>query len=176
MVRLMLLTVRRIVICTGGILTLRGRTLEATTWEQITAIQPRVPANQPRTTSGGPTIVYRIKRSNGSPLTLDATRGAQVEEQYVAVCKPTLLAQYESSAPLTLGKLGIDFTGVTLDTRTLPWHEIEAVRVRQKPPRLNIFTRGQNKPWAALQPAEVPCLALVEQVIEQIRTQQKDGE
>lgn len=167
------LIVKKLVVCMGGILTLRGSNLEATTWEQITAIQREVTETRTRFSSGKPTITYRLKRSNGSTLTLDAIRGAQVEEYYIEACMPALLAQYKSGAPLALGKLSLDSTGITWQARILPWHEFEEVRIVQNPSRLSIFQRGHGKAWAVLQPKDVPSLALVGRVIEQIRAKQE---
>src|SRR5229473_898342 len=48
------LMVKKLVVCTGGILTLRGSNLEATTWEQITTIQPEVTETRTRFSSGEP--------------------------------------------------------------------------------------------------------------------------
>src|SRR5260370_35542374 len=167
------LLVKKLVVCTGGILTLRGSNLEATTWEQITTIQREVTETRTRFSSGKPTITYRLKRSNGSTLTLDAIRGAQVEEHYIEACLPALLAQYKSGAPLALGKLSLDSTGITWQARILPWHEFEEIRIVQNPSRLSIFQRGHGKAWTVLRSQNVPSLALVGRVIEQIRAKQE---
>ena len=56
------LLVKKLVVCTGGILTLRGSNLEeATTWEQITTIQREVTETRTRFSSGKPTITYRLE-------------------------------------------------------------------------------------------------------------------
>src|SRR5216683_146656 len=167
------LIVKKLVVCTGGILTLRGSNLEATTWEQITTIQREVTETRTRFSSGKPIITYRLKRSNGSTLTLDAIRGAQVEEHYIEACLPALLAQYKSGTPLTFGKLSLDSTGITWQARILPWHEFEEVRIVQNPSRLSIFQRGHGKAWTVLRSQNVPSLALVGRVIEQIRAKQE---
>lgn len=170
----MRMAVTRLVVCTNGILTLRNKHLEATTWEQITALQLRPMLNQPRTSSGTPSLIYRIKRTNGSPIRVNRNNGELVEVQYIEACAPTLLAQYQSGTPLTLGKLTLDSTGLTFNARTLPWREVDAVRDVQNPPQLNIFQRGKNKAWATVRSRDVPCLALVDQVIWRIREQPED--
>jgi len=167
------LIVKKLVVCTGGILTLRGSNLEATAWEQITTIQREVTETRTRFSSSKPIITYRLKRSNGSTLTLDAIRGAQVEEHYIEACLPALLAQYKSGTPRTLGKLSLDSTGITWQARILPWHEFEEVRIVQNPSRLSIFQRRHGKAWTVLRPQNVPSLALVGRVIEQIRAKQE---
>lgn len=174
MFRSIRMAVTRLVVCTNGILTFRNKHLEATTWEQITALRLRPMANQTRTSSNSPSLIYRIERSNGSSITLDATRGGQVEAQYIEACAPMLLAQYQSGAPLTFGKLTLDATGLTFNVRTLPWREVDAVREVQSPPQLNIFQQGRNKVWATLRSRDVPCLALVDQVIWRIREPQEN--
>lgn len=73
--------VTRLVVCTHGILTLRNKRLEATTWGQITALQSRPMLNQPRTSSGTPALIYRIKRTNGSSIRLNKDSGELVEVQ-----------------------------------------------------------------------------------------------
>lgn len=173
MFRSIRMAVTRLVVCTNGILTFRGKRLEATAWEQITAFRLRPMMNQTRTSSNDSSLIYRIERSNSSPITLDTTRGTLVEEQYIEACAPALLARYQSGAPLTLGKLTIDLTGLTFNARSLPWREIEAVREVQNPPQLNIFQQGQNKSWATLRSRDVPCLALVDQLIWRIREPQE---
>lgn len=168
------MAVTRLVVCTHGILTLRNKRLEATTWEQITAIQLRPMLNQPRTSSGTPALIYRIKRSNGSSIRLNKDGGELVEAQYIEVCTPALLAQYKSGMPLAFGKLTLDSTGLIFNARTLPWREVDAVRDVQNPPQLNIFQRGKNKAWATVRSRDVPCLALVDQVIWRIREPQEN--
>jgi hypothetical protein len=171
MLRNMRLRVRWLVICTRGILTLRGSGLEATKWEQITAIYPHEPKALKPYSSTDLTIIYRVKRSNGSPLSLNPVRGAQVEAQYVEAYAPVLLAQYKSSTPLILGKLSLDFMGITRKNRTLPWYEFEGVRPVQNPSRLTILQREHTRAWTMLRPQDVPSLALVERVIEQIQSE-----
>jgi hypothetical protein len=174
MLRAVLLMVKKLVTCTGGILTYRGKRLEATAWEQIRAIQLNVSNTQTRKFSSGSTLTYRIKRTNGSSFTLNSIWGPPVEAQYVQARAPLFLAQYESGVPLALGKLTLDSTGITRHAHTLPWYEFEMARVEQNPPRLSIFQRGNDKAWTTLRPRDVPSLALVERVIEQIRAKQ-DG-
>ncbi|BCL80125.1 hypothetical protein ccbrp13_25900 [Ktedonobacteria bacterium brp13] len=164
-------------ICTGGILTLRGSRLEVTTWEQITAIKTGLRPVY----DDIPTIIYRIKSNNGPLLTLDSTMGALVEAQYVEANTPSLLAQYESGAPLALGKLRLDFTGIMLQTHLLPWHDIEAVRYDFEAirdiryfSRLSIFQRGSGKAWAVLRSRDLPSLELARKVIEQIQAKQDE--
>lgn len=170
----MRMAVTRLVVCTNGILTVRNKRLEATTWEQITALQLRPMLNQPRTSSGTPAQIYRIKRTNGSPIRLNKDGGELVEAQYIEAFAPSLLAQYKSGAPLTLGKLTLGSTGLAFNAHTLPWREVDAVREVQSPPQLNIFQRGKNKAWATVRSRDVPCLALVDQVIWRLREQQEN--
>jgi hypothetical protein len=172
MLRAMRLLLKKLVVCTGGMLILRGKRLEASTWEQITAIRLDVTHMQNRFYSSGPVLAYRIKRSNGSALTLDNTKGAQVEERYIAARTPALLARYESGAPLMLGKLCLTPTGITWRRRTLSWHEYAEVRIMQDPSRLHIFQQERARAWAILRPRDVPSLALAGKVIERIQSGQ----
>ncbi|GHO56807.1 DUF6585 family protein [Ktedonobacter robiniae] len=154
---------RRIYIYEHGLLAVRTNGVEAVRWEEIAIVWHKVTRNKNSITHS-----YTLQRKDGSEFKLgfffrtNQKLGSMIEEETARLLFPQARASYQQGQPLYFGPLTLDLSGLTYNTKFLPWNEVEEIQFG----RTVIVVKKQGKifNWASISYGDIPNQRVLQQL------------
>jgi len=146
----------------------RGQT-EIIRWDEVDTVWQDITRN---TDTGVTTHVYTVERSDGARFTFKDTLvdvgelGHTIQQESTRCILPRVIEAYNAGETIPFGKISISKDGITKGKETLPWDQIEGVRLSQGV--ISIEKEGKWLKWSSFRASETPNIFVLAAVVDQV--------
>ena len=157
--------------CSHGVLSIKGKQVQAIRWDQIRCVQKIFPTD----TSAIPQQYILYRPGDEEPLVLDKVftgfgfLGKQIEREVARHLLPETLAAYKAGQTLNFGAVNVTPQGLSLEEtrRDLPWEKLGAIDEYRG--YLIIKERGTLSTWKKIEVSTILNLYVLLLLTKQIR-------
>ena len=158
-------------VCSRGIMSIKGKQIQAVRWDQVKAIQKIYPANA----SNIPQQYILYPPDNTEPIVLERvcvslkTFRVQLEREITYHLLPEFLAAYKAGQTLNFGLVTVTPQGLSLEEgkKLLPWAKLGSIY--EISGCLVIREKGSHSRWASIEASEILNICVLLALIQQIR-------
>jgi hypothetical protein len=161
----------RCYLCSHGVMSIKGKQVQAIRWNQIRSVQKIFPTG----TSSIPQQYILYPPGDKEPLVLDRVStgfrilGKQIEREVTRHLLPETLAAYKAGQTLNFGAINVTPQGLSLEEtrKDLPWNKLGAIDENRG--YLVIKEKGTLSTWENIEVSAMLNLCVLLQLIRQIK-------